>query len=67
MTTQVVPAPAPSNDVMDRTPKHGDMKTENGIKYIYRENPEAFCDCTWHCDEYYTMPCGVYRDMIRDT
>lgn len=61
----VAPGPAPSNDVMDRTPKHGDVKTdEGGEKLVYREKPEAFGDCTWHCGEYCTVPCGIYWDTI---
>ena len=57
------PPPPPSNASMERTPKTGDVKTEGGVKFVYREKREAFADCTWHC-ECCTAPCGVVWDTM---
>ena len=55
---------APAPDTMERIPKPGDVKFEDGLKFVYREKPETFVDCAWHCGEICGMPCGIVKDTV---
>ena len=55
---------APAPDTMERIPKPGDVKFEDGLKFVYREKPETFVDCVWHCGEICGMPCGIVKDTV---
>ena len=65
-----MPAIAPAPDTMERTwhvgpgTKPGDVKSEDGVKFVYREKPETFVDCTWHCGEICGMPCDFVKGTV---